>query len=190
MRNVARGVGLGGSATLILACVMAAPAVAELKINVAPIHVETHVSPTIVHPPTPGVKTVLPQNSKSNLDRPSSVKADVLNSKSNPGGGNLISKDLDLASPSLWRGIGSAPTHADPSLRFTLSMGAGAHRNQLDDDPPTAPPEDDGGEASSGQNQGAAGNSLGVPAKAVGTTRGTWSWTSGLGGYLHSWGIY
>jgi len=171
MRNVARGVGLGGSATLILACVMAAPAVAELKINVAPIHVETHVSPTIVHPPTPGVKTVLPQNSKSNLDRPSSVKADVLNSKSNPGGGNLISKDLDLASPSLWRGIGSAPTHADPSLRFTLSMGAGAHRNQLDDDAPTAPPDPDPAANSAGVVT--AGGVIGVGVNQV--KAGVWN---------------
>src|SRR5271154_3445820 len=121
MRNVARGVGLGGSATLILACVMAAPAVAELKINVAPIHVETHVSPTIGHPTTPGFKTVVPQNSKSNLGRPSSVKADVLNSQkgggtTTGGGGTIDVTASDSHSPKL----------IDPSLRFTLASGAGA----------------------------------------------------------------
>jgi hypothetical protein len=197
MRNVARGVVLGGSAILIFACVMAAPAVAELKINVPAIHPQI-VSPKVVNPtPTPSFKTVVPQNSNSNLGRPSSVKADVLNSKSNPGGGNLIviHKDADSASPlyqnaALGGGTttglgGSAPRLSDPSLRFTLASIAGAHRNQLDDDAPTAPPEDDGGEAASGQNQGAAGNSLGSAANAVGTTHGT-----GVGGAaqtLHNW---
>jgi hypothetical protein len=134
MPNVARGVGLGGSATLILACALAAPAVAEMKINVPAIHVETHVSPTIVHPPTPGFKTVVPQNSK-NLGRP--VNPTVLNSQK--GGGNLISKDLDSASPTLYR-YANAPNHSDPSLRgFTLASKAGAHREQLDDDTPDVP---------------------------------------------------
>jgi hypothetical protein len=141
MQNVARGVGLGGLATLLLACAMAAPAVAEVKIIVPAIHVETHVSPTIVRPPTPGIKTVVPQNSKSDLGRPSSVKADVLNSKSNPGGNNLTSitnipKVTDPSSPSIY----GRPIHSDPALRFTLASGAGVHRIQLDDDPPTAPP--------------------------------------------------
>ena len=149
---------LGGSATLIFACIMAAPAVAELKINVPAIHPQI-VSPKVGNPtPTPSFKTVVPQN--SNLGRPSSVKADVLNSKSNPGGGNLIviHKDADSASPSYQSPLyqnaalgggtttglgGSAPRLSDPSLRFTLASVAGAHRNQLDDDPPTAPPEPD-----------------------------------------------
>jgi hypothetical protein len=146
MRNVARGVGLGGSATLIFACAMAAPAVAEMKIIVPAIHVETHVSPTIGHPTTPSFKTVVPQNSKSNLGRPSSV--DVLNSKSNPGGENLISihKELDPTTPNIY----GRPVRTDPALRFTLASAAGAHRIQLDDDEPAPPPEDDGGGSSWG----------------------------------------
>jgi hypothetical protein len=137
MRNVARGVGLGGSATLIFACVMAAPAVAEMKINVPAIHVDAPSS--TVHPPlSPGFKAVVPPISKG---RPSSVNAHDLNSQK--GGGDLISvggKFQDSASPVFWRGA-SAPNHSDPSLHFTLASLAGAHRNQLNDDAPTGPPD-------------------------------------------------
>jgi len=164
MRNVARGVGLGGSATLIFACVMAAPAVAELKINVAPIHVETHVSPTIGHPTTPGYKTVVPQNSKSSLGRP--VNPTVLNSQkgggtTTGGGGTIDVTASDSHSPKL----------IDPSLRFTLASGAGAHRNQLDDDAPTAPPDPDPAANSAGVVT--AGGVIGVGVSQV--KAGVWN---------------
>jgi hypothetical protein len=131
MQNVARGVGLGGLATLILAGEMAAPAVAEIKINVPAIHVDVK-SPKVGNPtPTPSFKMVVPQNSKSNLGRPPSVKAGVLSSKSSPGGNNLISiqKEVDQTTPALER---HGPILSDPSLRLTLASAAGAHRNQLD----------------------------------------------------------
>ncbi len=129
MRNVARGVGLGGLATLFLACAMAAPSVAH-EINISPIHVEVH-SPTVGHPTTPSFKTVIPPNSKSNLGRPSSV--DVFNSQkggtTTGGGGAANLKELNF----------SSPRHSDPSLRFTFAKGAGVHREQLDDDLPDYP---------------------------------------------------
>jgi hypothetical protein len=135
MRNVARAVGLGGLATLIFACAMAAPAVAEPRINVAPIQVEPHISSGVGHPTTPSFKTVVPQNSKSNLGRP--VNPTVLNSKigggTTTGGGGTIDVTVsDSHSPKL----------IDPSLRFTFANKP--HRSELWEDTATAPPDDDG----------------------------------------------
>ena len=141
MSNVARGVGLGGSATLIFAFMMAAPAVAEPRINVPAIHVETGSS-TVGHPASPSFKLGVPQNSKANLGRPSSTKADVLNSQK---GGGTATGGVGTIDPNHVEG--SSPKLSDPSLRFTLASLAKPHRNQLDDAPPTAPPDPGGCDA-------------------------------------------
>jgi len=125
MQNVARGVGLGGLVTLIFACAMAAPAAA---VEVVPHTVVPHQTFQFKPPPPPaggGIKTVVPQNSKSNLGRP--VNPTMLNSQkggdTTTGGGGTVDVTVsDSHSPKL----------IDPSLRFTLANKAGAHRNQLD----------------------------------------------------------
>jgi opacity protein-like surface antigen len=128
MQNVARGVGLSGLAALILACAMAAPAVAASVVNptIVPI-----VKPTF-RPNTPpaggGIKTVRPpQNNKSNLGRPPSVKADRLNSNSNPGGGTTTGGGgtVDVTVSDI-----HSPKLVDPALG--LSLKGGVHSNQLD----------------------------------------------------------
>ena len=144
MRNVARGVGLGGSATLIFACIMATPAVAASVPDPTVIpRVTVHVTP-YKNPTGGGYKPGVQLNSKPNptLGRPSSVKTKTDELTSQKGGGNLTSvgKAQDSASLEFWR-YASAPNHADPSLHFTLASLAGAHRNQLTDDAPTGPPD-------------------------------------------------
>ncbi len=129
MQNVARGAGLSGLAALILACAMAAPAVAGGGVNPT-------ITPTIVHPnmgpyrsPTGGgIKTVRPpQNSKSNLGRPPSVKAYRLNSQkgggTTTGGGGTV--DVTVSDT-------HSPKQLDPLLGLNFANRTGPHRNQLD----------------------------------------------------------
>lgn len=163
MRNVARSVGLGGLGALILACAMAAPAVAEMQIRVPAVQVKVHL-PSVGHPTQPSFKAVVPHNS---------------NSKSNPGGKNLISRETDPSSPVLWKGLVSTPHtfgSSNPALRFTLNSLGKPHANELDDDPPDYPTP--GGEVPTPANN-VAFDGNGHASSPSGQSAPTQSWVAG-----------
>ena len=120
MQKVARGVGLSGLAALILACAMAAPAVA-LKIPNPTIPLGTgHITP---HQTPPSYRAV-PQNSKTNLGRPVNPTYRLNSQKgggATTGGAGTAIVKVDSSSPKIF----------DPALSFTPGH-INAHRNQLD----------------------------------------------------------